>query len=200
MSRRSTSFSGQFAGRLIEMLESPAFRVLSLSAHRVINRVEIEHAHHGGKDNGALPVTFDDFQRYGIHRHAVAPAIREAVALGFLEITQQGRAGNADWRKPNLFRLTYRPAKGVYGDGTHEWRKIETPEAALMLADVARKSKSKQPRTQCRKKTDFTPEKRTTKYPFHGAKTGITGDSAETITTSISRVGGMIQPSGGNRR
>jgi hypothetical protein len=28
MSRRSTSFTGQFAGRLIEMLESPAFRVL----------------------------------------------------------------------------------------------------------------------------------------------------------------------------
>jgi hypothetical protein len=83
-------------------MESPAFRVLSLSARRVLDRVEIEHAHHGGKDNGALPVTFDDFQRYGIHRHAVAPAIREVVALGFLEITQQGRAGNAAWRKLDL--------------------------------------------------------------------------------------------------
>ncbi len=190
MSRRSTSFTGQFAGRLIAMMESPAFRVLSLSARRVLDRVEIEHAHHGGKDNGALPVTFDDFQRYGIHRHAVAPAIREAVALGFLEITQQGRAGNAAWRKPNLFRLTYRPARGAYGDGTHEWRKIETYDAALLLADVSRKRKSEKTKSRCREKTEFTPEKSTTKQPFNGAQTGTTDHGAQTGTTSISRGGG----------
>jgi len=103
MSRRSTSFSGQWAGRLVEMMESHAFRALSLSAHRVIHRVEIELAHHAGKDNGTLPVTFDDFQSYGVHRHAIAPAIREAVALGFLEITQEGRAGNAEWRNQIYF-------------------------------------------------------------------------------------------------
>ena len=52
MSRRTGKISGQFSARLIEMLESPSFRVLSLSAHRIIDRIEIEHAHHGGKDNG----------------------------------------------------------------------------------------------------------------------------------------------------
>src|SRR5262249_26631794 len=35
---------------------------------------------------------------YGIDRHAIGPAIRELVALGFVEITEHGRAGNADWR------------------------------------------------------------------------------------------------------
>jgi hypothetical protein len=39
---------------------------------------------HGGTDNGKLPTTYDDFERYGIHRHAIAPAIREAIALDFL--------------------------------------------------------------------------------------------------------------------
>jgi hypothetical protein len=71
--RRRSSFSGQFAGRLVEMLESPAYRVLSQSAYRVLSRVEIELAHHAGNDNGKLPVTYDDFERYGIHRHAIAP-------------------------------------------------------------------------------------------------------------------------------
>ena len=79
--RRRNKIGGQFAWRLIEMLESPAFRVLSLSARRVLDRIEIELARHGGSDNGRLPVTFDDFHRYGIHRHAVAPAIRETIGL-----------------------------------------------------------------------------------------------------------------------
>jgi hypothetical protein len=59
------------------MMESPAYRVLSLSARRVLDRIMIELAHHGGNDNGKLPVTYEHFEEYGIHRHAIAPAIRE---------------------------------------------------------------------------------------------------------------------------
>ena len=50
------------------MLELPSYRVLSLSGHRVLARINIEHAHHGGKENGELPVTFLDFEKYGIER------------------------------------------------------------------------------------------------------------------------------------
>jgi hypothetical protein len=121
------------------MIEAPAFRVLSLSAHRVLSRIEIELAHHGGNDNGKLPVTYDDFEKYGIHRHAISPAIREAEALGFLEVTERGRAGNAEFRSPNKFRLTYRPSENVLRDGTHEWRKIETFEQAMKIARSARR-------------------------------------------------------------
>jgi hypothetical protein len=74
--------SGQWAPRLIEMLGSPAYRVLSRAAHQVLARIEIEHAHHGGAENGKLPVTYDHFVEYGLHRHAVGPAIRELVSLG----------------------------------------------------------------------------------------------------------------------
>ena len=52
MSRHKNRIDGQWSPRLIEMLESPAYRALSVSAHRVISRIEIEHAHHGGNDNG----------------------------------------------------------------------------------------------------------------------------------------------------
>jgi hypothetical protein len=85
--RRRTQIAGQFAPRTIAMLRSPAWRVLSLSARRVLDRLEIELADHGGVDNGKLPVTYEDFVRYGIERHAIAPALRELVALGFIEVT-----------------------------------------------------------------------------------------------------------------
>jgi hypothetical protein len=94
--KRRNKISGQFTARPIEMLESPAYRVLSRSAHMVIARLEIELAHHGGNDNGKLPVTTDDFIEYGMHRGSVAPAIREAEALGFIRVTERGRGGNAE--------------------------------------------------------------------------------------------------------
>ncbi len=138
MSRRSRSISGPFAPRLIEMLESPAHRVLSKAATRVIERIEIELYRHGGKDNGRLPVTISDFERFGLDRHSVPPAIREAVALGFIEITVRGCAGNADFRRPNLYRLTFREAKGYPGDdGTHEWRRIANDPNATEAANLA---------------------------------------------------------------
>lgn len=177
---RKTKIGGQFAPRLIEMLEAPAYRVLSLSARRVLDRLEIEIGHHGGNDNGKLPVTFDHFHEFGIHRHAIAPAIRETVALGFVEITQEGRSGNGEFRRPNLYRLTYRPTDKI--EATDEWKGIETLERAEAVADAARKNKRPVPVSasfQCRK-------------PHHKPKlpvpeTVTTRTSAETITTSISR-------------
>jgi hypothetical protein len=138
-SKKQNKISGQFAVRHIKMLESPAYRVLSLSAHRVMARIEIEFARHGGEDNGKLPVTFEHFVEYGMDRHAVAPAIRELSALGFIEITEAGRSGNNELRRPNKFRLTFRHCVGRMGDGTHEWRLIDTIEKAQALADAARK-------------------------------------------------------------
>src|SRR4029077_486059 len=81
---RRNRINEQFSARLIEMLEAPAYRALSRSAHLVIARIEVELGHHGGNDNGRLPVTTENFVAYGIHRASVAPAIREAVALGFI--------------------------------------------------------------------------------------------------------------------
>ena len=133
---RRTQIGGQFAPHTINMLRSPAWRVLSLSARRVLDRVEIEFADHGGTENGELPVTYDDFEEYGVHRHAIAPAIREAVALGFLQVTEQGRAGNAEYRKPNLFRLTYRHTHNA--PPTDDWKLISTDLEATNRAKTAR--------------------------------------------------------------
>jgi hypothetical protein len=140
MSKKRNRIDGQFNARLIEILESPAYRVLSVSARRILDRVCIELAHHGGNDNGALPVTYKDFTDYGIHRHAVAPAIRELVALGFIEITQAGRQPVGDSRWPNLFRIPWINCKSN-PQPVHPWRRFKTIEDAENIGLAARKTK-----------------------------------------------------------
>lgn len=142
MNKRKQKGGVQFVMHSVAMLRSPAFQVLSRSAHKVLARIEIEHCAHGGKDNGCLPVTYDDFCRYGIDRDCIGPAIREATALGFNEVTQHGIAGNAEHRRSNEFRLTYLPD----ADGnppTNEWAAIQSVAEAHKIAAEARANKSK---------------------------------------------------------
>jgi hypothetical protein len=166
---------------------------LSLSARRILDRIEIELAHHGGKDNGRLPVTFENFENYGVDRHSIAPAIREIVALGFAEITQQGRAGNAEWRKPNLFRLTYKPAKGHIGHGTNEWRRFQAVEDAQAAASAARHTP-----TNAKSQCGFLPKvggKTPTENPISiPGKPPLQAKVGKPPLLSISRVGVMAEP------
>jgi hypothetical protein len=139
---RQNRINGQWSPRPIKMLESPAYRALSLSAHRIMSRIEIEFARHSGKDNGRLPVTKRDFIAYGMQHVAVAKGIREAEALGFIQVTEHGRGGNSKHHSPNLFRLTFVQCRNS-GPPTHEWRKIKTIEEAVAVAQAARAAKNK---------------------------------------------------------
>ncbi len=137
MSRRASQINGPFAPRTIEMLRSPAMGALSLTARRILDRLEIEHAAHAGRDNGRLPITFGDFAEYVTsNRHTIAAGIREVVTLGFAEVTRRGRSGNGTYRSANLFRITYLPSNGKAP--TNEWRAIETVERAERIAHKAR--------------------------------------------------------------
>jgi hypothetical protein len=184
------------------MLESPAYRALSLSAHRVLARIEIEYAHHGHTQNGKLPITFDHFVEYGIDRHAIAPAIRETEALGFIEVTERGVGGNADAHRPSLYRLTYRDVDGVLSDGTHEWRRIKTMAEALAAAKNARATQPENSQRRGSRVRRLRPklknqwgkptsvpvrETHTGKPIFPVGKTPTTVPVGETPTTSISR-------------
>jgi hypothetical protein len=202
--RRRNRISGQFSARLIEMLESPAYCTLSRAAHLVISRIEVELAHHGGCDNGRLPVTKGDFVAFGVHHASIAPAIREAEALGFIELTERGRGGNAEHRSPNLFRLTF-----AFVDKrnlpTHEWRRIKTVEEAEQIASEARNAKSayavaRGKRTWKKRYSENISQHRkpylksapetgteTAKVPV--PETGVTGSGRKPVLLSISRYG-----------
>jgi hypothetical protein len=178
---RRTKIDGQFAPHLIDMLRSPAWCALSLSARRILDRVEIELANHGGVDNGKLPVTYDDFARYGIDRDAIATAIRECTALGFLEVTEAGRAGNAEWRKPNLFRLTYRETR--HAGPTHEWKRTTNQDDAKIIARTARTARTAKTRSQSGKTAKPSRGNPDRKRQFHSPETPTTGHSRKTPTT-----------------
>jgi hypothetical protein len=64
--RKRNTIDEQFVARIVPMLQSTAYRALSLSGHRVLSRIEIENAYHVGAGNGRLPVTYNDFVKYGI--------------------------------------------------------------------------------------------------------------------------------------
>jgi len=79
----------------LSLLQNPGWRILNLSARRVLDRLVIEHLNHGGQNNGKLPVTYQ-----------IKQALTDLTALGFIKITRPGRSGNADFRQPTLYELT----------------------------------------------------------------------------------------------
>jgi hypothetical protein len=197
--QRRNRIGEQFAARTIEMLKSPAFCVLSLGARRFLDRLEIELAAHAGRDNGNLPLTFDQCVAYGIYRAGIAPAVRECVALGFVEVTQVGRASaTAEYRHPSKYRLTYKPTEG--GPSTDEWQRIKTHGQAEMIAQAARLSPPKKTKRQYLKpdrgpvcKQDWGEPKpqsvnRTTRqvrkpdHYLYSQGTGVSPGSRETVT------------------
>lgn len=141
LNNKFAKIEGPFAPRTIEMLESPAYRALSLSAHRVLARIEIELGQRAMKENGSLIVTHRQFEKYGIHRNGVSAAVREACNLGFLAITRQGYAGSGEHRLASTYRLTFRPTEDA--KATNEWRRIESVEQAEKIAGAARSARKK---------------------------------------------------------
>jgi hypothetical protein len=138
------TIEGTFAPRLIEMMDSPAYRVMSLSCHRFISRLEIEfeRTHHRNPfKNGEIVCTTDQFAEYGINRNQIAPARREAIALGFVRVTRPGSAGNSEYRQPAQYLLTYRAA-GSNAIVENGWSRIKTLEEAEAVAKAAREGKA----------------------------------------------------------
>ena len=174
---RRNKIDGPFAPRLIKMLKSPAYRVLSLSAHRVLARIEIELYQHGGDDNGNLKLTYDHLVEYGVDRDAIAPAIRELAGLGFIEVTERGRGGAGSWHEPNRFRLTYRPVGNARP--THEWQHIETTEQAAANARAARKHPPPKTEPQSGKTAVSSPENSDWKGPLPVRETPTTARSGK---------------------
>jgi hypothetical protein len=145
MSKRRDAIAENWVAYPCSLIESPAMRVLSQAAVRVMHRLEVEHMHHGGAENGRLIVTRDQFVGWGIERNAIAPAIRELAALGFVEITEKGCAGNANQHKATQYRLTYVNSKNRE-QPTNEWRKIKTMDSAERIAAMARAAKDQRAR------------------------------------------------------
>jgi hypothetical protein len=127
--RKQNAPQGDFVFFETEMLLSPAWRALSLNGRRVIERIYIELRKHGGRDNGLLPVTYADFEKHGVKPDYTLRAIAEVVALGFVEVTEEGRRTYGSFAgRSAKYRLTFQ-----YGEEkgrTDDWRHVKTPAEA----------------------------------------------------------------------
>jgi hypothetical protein len=188
-SGRRNRIAGDWSALLAEVLESPPWRVLSRSARLVIDRVRLELCLHGGNASTQLCVTYDDFEKYGVHRHSIKSGIREAIALGFLCVTRQGRGGNAAYRLPTHYRLTFMNANDA--TPTHEWRQFRTMAAAKAAARAARSEARRNRKPPPKTDTGITPAKRTENSKSPPPQTDTTG-TAKSAPLSItgSGVGG----------
>jgi hypothetical protein len=137
---RRNVLASHWASRPVELLRSPAFRVLSRAAHFALCRIEIELRQHGGHGNGKLIVTTDQFVEYGIHKRMVPAALRELEELGIICIPVRGRGGNAEHGQPHRFLLNYAcGAVDALGEN-NSWRRVQT----LAEAKKSRASRGQQ--------------------------------------------------------
>jgi hypothetical protein len=72
-----------------EVINSYAWRAASGDCHKWVYRIAEEHLAHGLLMNGQLKVTQKNVIEYAIRKHDnVAPAMREALALGLIILTE----------------------------------------------------------------------------------------------------------------
>src|SRR5687768_13221199 len=92
----------------VRLVLSPAWQHRPRPLCRVLERLEVEHMRHGGKENGQLCVSFDQLVEYGVSRRVIRPAIDAGVQLGLLVVRQSDELVR-NVRAPNQYRLTYVP-------------------------------------------------------------------------------------------
>jgi hypothetical protein len=110
---------------------------------RLLDRIELEHCAHAGRENGYLTVPYNQFVEAGIGRRFIKAAIDEAVRLGLL-IVERGLYRGGARRQPSRYRLTYLkwkfvPAAGApyYLEPTHDWRHFRPEKKARKSGRMA---------------------------------------------------------------
>jgi hypothetical protein len=104
----------------------------------------IEHMSHAGTDNGRLPVTYDDFEAYGIRRSSIGQAITIAIKLGWIDLVVPGVRGSGIARRPHQFGLTWLP-RADFTSATNRWKGVTQEMADAVLADFRPVTKSHVP-------------------------------------------------------
>jgi hypothetical protein len=96
---------------------------------------------HAGTANGKLIVRKIDFVGYGVEKDGVAPALREACALGIIIMTKRGRAGNAEHRAPHQWALAFIKDKRSGAMLSTTWKRFQSLQEAKAIAAEARAAK-----------------------------------------------------------
>jgi hypothetical protein len=110
-----------------DMLTSPAWRNLTGNAMKVVMRIALEHLRHGSLENGKLPVTYQDFVRWGVRKNSIREALLVAIHLGWIDRTSVGDVpwDGSDLRRPSTYGLTWLP-QHTGASASNRWTRIKT--------------------------------------------------------------------------
>lgn len=133
-SKRHSSIEGQYVAHRLAMIEHPAFGALSHVARRILDRIEIEHCHQGGNENGNLIVTYSNFEAFGIRRKSIAAGLAELEEFGFLEVVERGRPSAFEYRTPSRYRLTY--LHTATAGPTDEWERVSADHIKQLVRAI----------------------------------------------------------------
>ena len=118
-SGRGKGLETPFVAHSLALLESPAWLSLSITARRVVDALEREHLHHGGRNNGQLVMTYAQLVRQGASRSKIKAALDELEDAGLVKVRMTGGIGLGE-RRPSRYELTYLPVAGRAP--SHDWR------------------------------------------------------------------------------
>jgi hypothetical protein len=151
--RRKNAIFGQFAARLIEMMESPAYRVLSLSAHRVLSRIEVEYAHHGGQSTASSRSRSTTSLTTGCTAQRLDQRSMRLKRSGSSRLRNVGRERsrqNIGVRTSSASRRARRTGNAMermIGAGSQRWKRHTRPPPAPVGAPGKSKSRQSEKRT-----------------------------------------------------
>jgi len=136
----------QFVQLELQLLESPAWRAQSINCRRLIDFLMIENMKHAGTENGNLVATYNEIEKFGIHRKFIFKAIKEAEALGLI-LVEHGARISYSKSHLNRFTLTFckiqrRDSTGRYWViGSHNWQHVTAQKIANLKKEAKKKSK-----------------------------------------------------------
>ncbi len=126
-----------------ELLCSPAWRSMSVNAHRLVDFLLVEHCNHAGKHNGHLKATYDQLVEWGLSRRLIRDAVEESEFLGLLKFERGGRWAMTNM--PSVYKLTFFPdAEGA--PATNEWKGKTAEAIREWKKDRARLQRAKRTR------------------------------------------------------
>jgi hypothetical protein len=109
-----------------DLLESSAWRGLSINARRLLDFLMIEHLAHAGKENGFLVAPRRQLEAAGIGARHISPAIDEAIEVGLLDCKR------GVGRRPSTYALTWLPMRAG-SEPSNRWRAVVTAEGNSLL-------------------------------------------------------------------
>jgi hypothetical protein len=110
-----------------DLLESAAWRSLSLNSRKLIDFLMIQHTRHAGKKNGELLAPRRDLEQAGIPVNMITGAIEDAERVGVIDCKR------GTGRQPSLYTMTWLPLS----DGTDpscRWRHCDAEATEIVAA------------------------------------------------------------------